>query len=147
MGHTGVVSQRIRTLVRVEGIVQGVGFRPFVYSLATGLGLGGVVGNDVDGVFAEVEGAPEAVGEFMLALRRDAPPLASIERIATSPLRPDGSTSFSIAPSQPAARAGPSCRRTSRPVTTAWPSWTIRPGGGSATRSSTARTAARGSRS
>ena len=100
MGHTEVVSQRIRTLVRVEGIVQGVGFRPFVYSLATGLGLGGVVGNDVDGVFAEVEGAPEAVSEFMLALRRDAPPLASIERIATSPLRPDGSTGFSIAPSQ-----------------------------------------------
>ncbi len=107
MGHTGGVSQRIRTLVRVEGIVQGVGFRPFVYSLATGLGLGGVVGNDVDGVFAEVEGAPEAVSEFMLALRRDAPPLASIERIATSPLRPDGSTSFAIAPSQ---SAGP--RRT-----------------------------------
>jgi hydrogenase maturation protein HypF len=100
MGHTGVVSQRIRTLVRVEGIVQGVGFRPFVYSLATGLGLGGVVGNDVDGVFAEVEGAPEAVSEFMRALRRDAPPLASIDRIATSPLHPDGSTSFSIAPSQ-----------------------------------------------
>ena len=101
MGDTGVVSQRIRTLVRVEGIVQGVGFRPFVYSLATGLGLGGVVGNDVDGVFAEVEGAPEAVGQFMAALRRDAPPLASIERIATSPLRPDGSTVFSIVPSQP----------------------------------------------
>ena len=101
MGHTGVVSQRIRTLVRVDGIVQGVGFRPFVYSLATGLGLAGLVGNDVDGVFAEVEGAPEAVSEFMLALRRDAPPLASIERIATSPLRPDGSTVFSIAPSQP----------------------------------------------
>ena len=40
----------------MEGIVQGVGFRPFVYSLATGLGLGGLVGNDVDGVFAEVEG-------------------------------------------------------------------------------------------
>jgi hydrogenase maturation protein HypF len=100
MGHTGVVSERIRTLVRVEGIVQGVGFRPFVYSLATGLGLGGVIGNDVDGVFAEVEGAPEAVSAFMLALAQDAPPLASIDRIATSPLRPDGSTVFSIAPSQ-----------------------------------------------
>jgi hydrogenase maturation protein HypF len=50
------VSQRIRTAVRVEGVVQGVGFRPFVYSLATSLGLGGLVGNDVDGVFAEVEG-------------------------------------------------------------------------------------------
>ena len=148
MGHTGVVSQRIRTLVRVEGIVQGVGFRPFVYSLATGLGLGGLVGNDVDGVFAEVEGAPEAVGEFMLALRRDAPPLASIERIATSPLRPEGSTAFSIAPSQ-SGRPAPDARlgRHSRPATTAWLNWTIRRAGGSATRSSTARTAARGSRS
>ena len=45
----------VRTAVRVEGIVQGVGFRPFVYALAARLGLGGLVGNDVDGVFAEVE--------------------------------------------------------------------------------------------
>ncbi len=50
------MSQRVRTLVRVEGIVQGVGFRPFVYSLATRLGLAGRVGNDLAGVFAEVEG-------------------------------------------------------------------------------------------
>src|SRR5262245_54225004 len=99
-GHTGMVSQRIRTLVRVSGIVQGVGFRPSVYSLARGLGLGGLVGNDTDGVFIEVEGAPEAVAEFMLALKRDAPPLASIERIATVPMRPGGSTAFSIAASQ-----------------------------------------------
>ena len=49
---------RIRTAVRVEGIVQGVGFRPFVYGLATRLGLGGLVGNDADGVFAEIEGDP-----------------------------------------------------------------------------------------
>jgi hydrogenase maturation protein HypF len=94
-----MVSQRIRTRVRVTGIVQGVGFRPFVYSLASGLGLGGLVGNDVFGVFAEVEGAPEAVDEFMRALRADAPPLASIDQIATTPLRPDGSTTFTIAPS------------------------------------------------
>ena len=94
------MSQRIRTHVRVTGIVQGVGFRPFVYSLASGLGLGGLVGNDVDGVFAEVEGAPEAIAAFMRALRTDAPPLASIEQIATTPLAPDGSTTFTIAPSQ-----------------------------------------------
>ena len=94
------MSQRIRTHVRVTGIVQGVGFRPFVYSLASGLGLGGLVGNDVDGVFAEVEGAPDAVAAFMRALRTDAPPLASIEQIATTPLAPDGSTTFTIAPSR-----------------------------------------------
>src|SRR6266516_2032662 len=96
------VNTIVRASVRVEGVVQGVGFRPFVYSLATRLGLAGWVGNDVDGVFAEVEGAAEAVGEFMVALRRDAPPLASVDEIATSPLRPDGSTAFSIAPSQAA---------------------------------------------
>jgi hydrogenase maturation protein HypF len=78
----------IRTAVRVEGIVQGVGFRPFVYSLATGLGLRGLVGNDVDGVFAEVEGPPAAVREFLLALERDAPPLAHIERVTATEMRP-----------------------------------------------------------
>jgi hydrogenase maturation protein HypF len=93
------VLQRVRTGIRVEGIVQGVGFRPFVYSLATGLDLGGLVGNDADGVFAEVEGTPEAVDEFLIALRRDAPPLASVERIFTQPLRPTGDSTFVIAPS------------------------------------------------
>src|SRR5450432_4097881 len=93
------MSQRIRTLVRVEGIVQGVGFRPFVYALATGLSLAGLVGNDVDGVFAEVEGPPDAVAEFVVALERDTPPLASIERIVTTAIAPNGSHSFSIAPS------------------------------------------------
>ena len=90
MSQTERVSQRIRTAVRVEGIVQGVGFRPFVYALATRLGLGGLVGNDADGVFAEVEGAPEAVQEFLLSLERDAPPLARIERVTARPLAPDG---------------------------------------------------------
>ncbi|HEY1674022.1 MAG TPA: acylphosphatase, partial [Streptosporangiaceae bacterium] len=59
-GHTGEVTERVRKAVRVEGIVQGVGFRPFVYGLATGLSLGGLVGNDPDGVFAEVEGTKTA---------------------------------------------------------------------------------------
>jgi hydrogenase maturation protein HypF len=94
------VSQRIRTAVRVEGIVQGVGFRPFVYSLATSLRLGGLVGNDVDGVFAEVEGPAADVEAFLASLARDAPPLARIERITTSAMRPDGSASFSIVPSE-----------------------------------------------
>src|SRR5450631_3531612 len=48
--HTGMMTERVRMAVRVEGIVQGVGFRPFVYALASGLRLGGLVGNEVDGV-------------------------------------------------------------------------------------------------
>jgi hydrogenase maturation protein HypF len=106
MGSRLPAGQRIRTAVRVEGIVQGVGFRPFVYSLATGLGLGGLVGNDSDGVFAEVEGPSAAVEAFLRSLARDAPPLARIERITTTVMRPDGTASFSIAPSE----AGPQRR-------------------------------------
>jgi hydrogenase maturation protein HypF len=95
------VTALIRTAIRVEGIVQGVGFRPFVYTLATGLGLAGHVGNDVDGVFVEVEGPPAAVSEFLVLLERDAPPLARIERITTAPMPPSGSPSFAIATSGP----------------------------------------------
>src|SRR5215470_20053107 len=95
------MSRIIRTAIRVEGIVQGVGFRPFVYSLATGLGLGGLVGNDVDGVFAEVEGPPAAVREFLRRLPQEAPPLARIERVTTSALPLAGTSSFTIAPSGP----------------------------------------------
>jgi len=90
----------VRTAIRVEGVVQGVGFRPFVYTLATGLGLTGLVGNDVDGVFAEVEGPAAAVSEFLARLERDAPPLARIERVTTAAMAPSGSASFAIAASQ-----------------------------------------------
>jgi hydrogenase maturation protein HypF len=93
-----------RTVIRVEGIVQGVGFRPFVYSLATRLGLAGLVGNDVDGVFAEVEGSPSAVAEFLRALQRDAPPLARVERVTASRMAPVGTASFEIVASDPVGR-------------------------------------------
>jgi hydrogenase maturation protein HypF len=95
-----MMTERVRTGVRVEGIVQGVGFRPFVYSLAVRLGLGGLVGNDVDGVFVEVEGTPAAVEQFLARLARDAPPLARIDRVQTRALTPDGSRSFGIVASE-----------------------------------------------
>ena len=91
----------VRTAIRVEGIVQGVGFRPFVYTLATGLGLSGFVGNDVDGVFVEVEGPSAAVTEFLRQLERDPPPLARIERVTATAVTPKGTTSFAIAASGP----------------------------------------------
>jgi hydrogenase maturation protein HypF len=92
---------RVRVAIRVEGTVQGVGFRPFVYSLATRLGLGGHVGNDADGVFAEVEGPSADVERFLAALERDAPPLARIERIVIKTMAPNGNIAFSISPSGP----------------------------------------------
>jgi hydrogenase maturation protein HypF len=91
----------VRIAVRVDGIVQGVGFRPFVYSLATGLGLGGFVGNDVDGVFAEIEGPRGAVEQFLARLENDAPPLARIERVDARSIAPAGSRGFVIVASGP----------------------------------------------
>ena len=90
----------VRASVRVEGVVQGVGFRPFVYSLATRLGLAGWVGNDADGVFAEVEGPAAGVQDFLAALARDAPPLAQVDRVTSRPIAPDGRAGFSIVPSE-----------------------------------------------
>jgi hydrogenase maturation protein HypF len=100
----GAAGATVRVAVRAEGIVQGIGFRPFVYSLATGLGLGGLVGNDADGVFAEVEGPPTAVREFIRSLERKAPPLARIDRITTAAMAPVGTASFEIVPSGPAGQ-------------------------------------------
>jgi hydrogenase maturation protein HypF len=90
--------------IRVEGVVQGVGFRPFVYGLATRLGLSGLVGNDADGVFAEVEGPAAAVGEFLSLLERDAPPLARIERVTTTSITARGPGPFAIVASGPAGQ-------------------------------------------
>jgi hydrogenase maturation protein HypF len=84
-------------------VVQGVGFRPFVYALATRLGLAGWVGNDVDGVFAEVEGPAEAVQKFVFSVRADAPPLARVERVSARAIAPLGTAGFAIVASD---RAG-----------------------------------------
>jgi hydrogenase maturation protein HypF len=98
------VAANVRTSVRVEGVVQGVGFRPFVYSLATRLGLAGWVGNDVDGVFAEVEGPAERIRDFLAALERDAPPLARVERVSAQPMTPQGRPGFAIVASDMTGR-------------------------------------------
>ncbi len=88
----------------MTGTVQGVGFRPFVYSLAARLGLSGFVGNDSEGVFAEIEGPAAAVGEFLVAVERDAPPLARIDRVVSASMQPYGTAGFTIAPSAPGAQ-------------------------------------------
>jgi hydrogenase maturation protein HypF len=95
------VSERVRAAVRVAGTVQGVGFRPFVYRLAARLGVSGFVGNDADGVFAEVEGSPAVVQEFLARLREDAPPLARIDRVTVADLVPNDSPGFAIVASRP----------------------------------------------
>jgi hydrogenase maturation protein HypF len=89
---TGAVRHRIR----VAGVVQGVGFRPFVHRLATELDLAGHVGNDTDGVLVEVEGSPAQLGCFQRRLLREAPPLARIFEIETSVVGGRGEPGFHI---------------------------------------------------
>jgi len=85
-----------RRQVRVRGIVQGVGFRPTVYRLATRLQLTGFVLNDSSGVVIEIEGAPATIDAFRTALTDEAPALAVIEAVEESEVSPTGSTRFEI---------------------------------------------------
>ena len=84
----------MRVRARVTGVVQGVGFRPFVHGLARDLDLAGFVFNDAAGVVVEVEGA--SVETFLARLRSDAPPLASIEALTYEPVPEVGEPGFSI---------------------------------------------------
>ncbi len=86
--------------VRVSGVVQGVGFRPFVYGLAKRLGLHGWVRNTSGGVEILVEGHRLQVERFIHSLQADAPPLARIDSITIKPETPDLNLStFDIQPS------------------------------------------------
>lgn len=73
-----VSPEQARASIQIEGVVQGVGFRPFVYELACELGLVGHVSNSSSGVHIEVQGPPQRVVEFAQELPRRAPPLAFI---------------------------------------------------------------------
>jgi hydrogenase maturation protein HypF len=90
--------------ITVRGIVQGVGFRPFVYALARRHGLSGTVRNDADGVRIEVEGAPEELERFVQALEEDAPPLAMVETVLWQPLATLGDGEFRIEESREGLR-------------------------------------------
>jgi hydrogenase maturation protein HypF len=85
-----------RRRLTVAGIVQGVGFRPFVHALANDVGVAGHVGNDASGVFVEVEGTPAVLDEFVRRLVTDHPPLARIDRIDAADVPPVGEGTFSI---------------------------------------------------
>jgi hydrogenase maturation protein HypF len=89
-------TNRTRRRFDVYGVVQGVGFRPFVYVTASELALTGSVANTVDGVVVEVEGSAEAVEEFGRRLRADAPPLAVVEGVHESQQPTQGGTEFTI---------------------------------------------------
>ncbi len=86
----------VRRKIFVKGIVQGVGFRPFVCQLAEDLGLFGYVFNDARGVTIEIEGTPQDVKKFREKLEADKPRLAVIRLISVEEIPPLGSTTFDI---------------------------------------------------
>src|SRR5665213_467420 len=88
--------QPVRKQIRVHGIVQGVGFRPFAYNLAQKLELSGYVLNSSAGVLIEVEGDPAQVEFFVRELQANPPPLAQIEDISSAALDAVGDAAFSI---------------------------------------------------
>lgn len=85
--------------IHISGIVQGVGFRPFVFSLADRLGLRGWVRNTSAGVDIEVDGSRERLEAFIAALRAEAPPLAHIDDLQATFQPPGGFIAFEIAAS------------------------------------------------
>jgi hydrogenase maturation protein HypF len=107
MTDTLVQIDSVRRRFTVTGVVQGVGFRPFVHRIATELGLTGFVGNDSGAVFLEVQGAGARIDEFLRRLRADAPPLAAISAVHVVEIDADTlcDSGFRIVESQPVAGA------------------------------------------
>ncbi len=89
----------------VHGVVQGVGFRPFVYRLALEVGLAGCVGNDTDGVTIEVEGPADRIEAFLGRLCSEAPPMARIDSVTERELATTGEAGFRIVASEVLGRA------------------------------------------
>ncbi len=96
MAHDTAANSAVRYRLTVRGRVQGVGFRPFVYRLATQLALAGNVCNDMQGVTIELEGPQVAVDMFIDRLLADLPPLARISSLDSDPIAATGEAGFAI---------------------------------------------------
>jgi acylphosphatase len=132
-----------RRVIAVSGIVQGVGFRPFVHELAGRVGLAGFVRNETGGVRIEVEGPPADLDRFLAELTTRPRRWLGSPRSA-SPRRPPAASAASASRRARSSRpAISSSHLTSPPVRRAWPSCSTPRTGATATRSSTAPTAGR----
>src|ERR1700733_1728107 len=85
-----------RKQILIRGIVQGVGFRPFVYNLAQSLELSGYILNSSSGVTIEIEGPEANIEHFLDTLQKNPPPLAQVTDIVRVELLPQGATQFFI---------------------------------------------------
>lgn len=95
----------IRKRILVKGVVQGVGFRPHIYKLASAYSLSGWVKNDAAGVTIEAEGPPASLAGFIRDIALKKPPAARVDSVSPSPVRPSGGRSFLISKSGGAAAA------------------------------------------
>src|SRR6201987_3948898 len=102
MSESKGASASLRAKITVHGAVQGVGFRPFVYRLATQLRLNGWVLNSSQGVFIEVEGPLDLLQQFVARLEKEKPPLAIVQSLEVSYLDAVGYNRFEIRYSAPA---------------------------------------------
>lgn len=93
------MAEASRIHLEVEGLVQGVGFRPTVHRLTTQLGLSGFIRNTPQGAELELEGEPAQVAQFVPLLQQQAPVLARIRRVSTLSIPPTGEVGFHILPS------------------------------------------------
>jgi hydrogenase maturation protein HypF len=95
---------RVRKAIEIAGIVQGVGFRPYIYRLANETKLTGFITNTESGVSIEVEGPPEAIAIFLSRLPKEVPPLARITNIAVTDHPSNHDEEFRILPSRAGER-------------------------------------------
>ena len=89
-------NRMIRRRVKIAGVVQGVGFRPYLYGLATELELSGEVSNGTGGVLMEIEGGEPEVEEFLRRLPLEIPLLAQVDSIAVEEIAAQGVVGFRI---------------------------------------------------
>jgi len=86
----------LRRQLTINGIVQGVGFRPYIFTLAHDIGLVGCVSNTSEGVKVELQGSAQQLLDFEERLHLEAPPLATITSLDSKPISPNQDTDFTI---------------------------------------------------
>jgi hydrogenase maturation protein HypF len=96
----------VRIQLKIRGIVQGVGFRPFVFRLAQEMGVAGSVWNTSEGVEIEAEGLSEILDDFIFRLQKEKPPHAVISSLELAHFEPQGSRRFEIHPSRETEKKG-----------------------------------------
>ncbi len=92
----GPLTDAVRKAIDVTGIVQGVGFRPFIYRLANECNLVGFIANTPAGVSIEVQGSAESMAAFFTRLPQETPPLARITSLLPRDVEPQPETAFRI---------------------------------------------------